>query len=171
MTHSSRKIEVIVFIASLSILIFVLGLQFIYKIQPCELCHLQRWPYVLTTTFALISFFISKEQKIYYNSLLILIFITFLVSLILSIYHLGIEQKLWVGFSNCSQDYLSSEKSLNELKNQLLQTPIIRCDEILWSIVGISLAGLNVAASTILTLVSLRKTHIILFQKTKNLEN
>lgn len=171
MIHSSRKIEIIIFIASLSILIFVLGLQFISKIQPCELCHLQRWPYLLTTTFALISFVISKDQKIYYNTLLILIFLTFLFSLTFATYHLGIEQKLWVGFSNCSQDYLSSGKSLNELKKQLLQTPIIRCDEILWSVGGVSLAGLNVLASAILTLVSFKKIYIIVFRKTKKLEH
>ena len=162
MKHSSKKIEIFILVASLSVLIFVLGLQFIFKVNPCELCHLQRWPYVFSVIFTFFAIIISKEKKNIYIILLILISLAFLVSLIFSIYHLGIEKKLWIGFSECSKSLLSTSKSLNELKTQLLKTPVIRCDETLWSIGGISLAGLNVLASIVLAIVSLGKLYIMM---------
>ena len=61
-------------------------------------------------------------------------------------YHVGVEQKWWEGPASCSAA-VAAGTSFEDLKAQLLAAPIVRCDEVPWSLFGISMAGYNVLLS------------------------
>ena len=64
----------------------------------------------------------------------------------LSFYHIGVEQLFWQSPASCS-GALDSGLSSGELLDLLLATPVIRCDEIAWTFLGVSMAGWNMMFS------------------------
>ena len=69
-------------------------------------------------------------------------------------YHVGVEQGWWEGTAECVGD-TAKATSLQDLKAKIMSTPIVRCDEVAWSFLGISMAGYNVIAGMILAVFSL----------------
>ena len=57
-------------------------------------------------------------------------------------YHVGVEQKWWEGPSSCTSSGLN-ELDINALKDAIMSAPVIRCDDVAWSLFGISMAGYN----------------------------
>ena len=59
-----------------------------------------------------------------------------------AIWHVGIENKILSGPSECSNG-LQLSKNVSELKDQIISKPIVNCEEVLWSFFGISAASIN----------------------------
>jgi len=57
-------------------------------------------------------------------------------------YHAGVEYRLWSGPSSCTSN-INTEISASDLLNQILDAPITRCDDVVWDLFGISMAGWN----------------------------
>jgi disulfide bond formation protein DsbB len=70
------------------------------------------------------------------------------VSAGIGVFHVGVEQKWWAGPAGCSATDLSG-LSPAEAAKRLMETPVVRCDEIAWSLLGISMAGWNAIVSGI----------------------
>ena len=70
-----------------------------------------------------------------------------------AVYHVGIEQHWWRGPTSCTA--ASTPASLEELKAQIMATPVVFCDKIPWSLFGISMAGYNAIASFVVGAASL----------------
>jgi len=85
-----KKIYLSILIISILALTSAYFIEYFLGYQPCNLCLLERIPYVLSIIIILADFKIKFNDK---HSLLVLIVI-FVVSAFLSIYHLGIEQGL-----------------------------------------------------------------------------
>jgi disulfide bond formation protein DsbB len=62
-------------------------------------------------------------------------------------FHTGVERKWWKGLETCSNDELKADASIEEMRAALLQAETPRCDEISWSIFGVSLTNLNFVGS------------------------
>ena len=127
-------------------------IEYILGHKSCNLCLLQRIPYILVITIIiLISIFKSFEKV----SLLILSIIFFLATF-LAIYHVGIEQ----GFIDESAVCNLNNKELNSLnKKDLLKelnTKPISCKDVSFKMFGLSLATLNTLISLILAFITLR---------------
>ena len=74
--------------------------------------------------------------------ILLLISLSAIVTGIIGFYHTGIEQGWWSGPLGCSNQF-GSETDISNLTTLLLKTPIVKCDEIVWSLFNISMAGWN----------------------------
>ena len=113
--------------------------EYIFNLQPCELCLKQRHPYYLIVVISLIIFFIPVFQKLF---LYILIQLGTIYGIFYSVWHVGVENKLLKGPSGCTAG-LSNSSSTADLKEQILSKQVISCDEVVWSFFGISAASLN----------------------------
>jgi disulfide bond formation protein DsbB len=66
-----------------------------------------------------------------------------------AVFHVGVEQHWWQGTAACGSN-LGAASSIEELRARLLAQPIVRCDEVAWSLFGVSMAGYNFLASLVL---------------------
>tara|TARA_B100000575_G_scaffold188915_1_gene152194 strand:+ start:66 stop:554 length:489 start_codon:yes stop_codon:yes gene_type:complete len=113
--------------------------EYVFNLQPCELCLKQRHPYYLIVVVSLIIFFIPVFQRLFSY---ILIQLAAIYGIFYSIWHVGVENKLLKGPSGCTAG-LSKSLSAADLKEQILSKQVISCDEVIWSFFGISAASLN----------------------------
>ena len=130
-------------ILSLSIAYFI---QYVLGHKPCNLCIIERIPYIAAIILISLVFILNKYQKII--SSLILIF--FIFGAVVSFYHFGIEQGFFSESLVCD---LGNSRSLNkeELLNQLKKTEIVSCKDVTFRFLGLSLATINTVISLILS--------------------
>ena len=130
-------------ILSLSIAYFI---QYVLGHQPCNLCIIERIPYIASIILISLIFILNKYHRII--SSLLLIFFTF--GAVVSFYHFGIEQGFFSESLICE---LTSSETLNkeELLNQLKKAEIISCKDVTFSFFGLSLATINTIISVILS--------------------
>ena len=130
-------------IPSLSIAYFI---QYVLGHKPCNLCIIERIPYIAAIILISLIFILNRYQKI--MSSLILIFFVF--GVIVSFYHFGIEQDFFSESLICE---LGESKPSNkeELLNQLKKTEIISCKDVTFRFLGLSLATINTIISIILS--------------------
>ena len=130
-------------ILSLSIAYFI---QYVLGHKPCNLCIIERIPYIAAIILISLVFILNRYQKII--SSLILIF--FIFGAVVSFYHFGIEQGLFSESLICE---LTNNNPLNkeELLNQLKKTEIVSCKDVTFRFLGLSLATINTIISLILS--------------------
>ena len=130
-------------ILSLSIAYFI---QYILGHKPCNLCIIERIPYIAAIILISIIFILNKYQKII--SSLILIF--FIFGSVVSFYHFGIEQGFFSESLVCD---LGNSQPINkeELLNQLKKAEIVSCKDVTFRFLGLSLATINTIISIILS--------------------
>ena len=129
-------------ILSLSIAYFI---QYVLGHKPCNLCIIERIPYIAAIILISLIFILNRYQKII--SSLILIF--FIFGAVVSFYHFGIEQEFFSESLVCD---LGNSQPLNkeELLNQLKKTEIVSCKDVTFRFLGLSLATINTIISLIL---------------------
>ena len=162
-THTLKKIisNKVLFISLICLVILFAAyfLEIFVEIPPCKLCFYQRIPYFLIILFGFIFYFLKKENLFLKTSLLL-----FFANLIISIYHSFLERGL-VSFSvGCSSD-MSDFKNIEDLREMLNNTPITKCDEITFSVLGLSLANINTIL--IIGLIYINFLFIVKYAKTK----
>lgn len=113
--------------------------QYIGKLAPCPMCIWQRWPHAIAIVIAIAAMTILWQQR---RALAGLGAATMLVSAGLGVFHAGVEQKWWKGPGSCSGADPTGLTS-DQLLDQLMEAPVVRCDEIVWDLFGISMAGWN----------------------------
>ncbi len=130
-------------ILTLSIAYFI---QYVLGHKPCNLCIIERIPYIAATILISLIFILNRYQKII--SSLILIF--FIFGAVVSFYHFGIEQGFFSESLVCD---LGNSQPLNkeELLNQLKKAEIISCKDVTFRFLGLSLATINTVISLILS--------------------
>ena len=130
-------------ILSLSISYFI---QYVLGHKPCNLCIIERIPYIAAIILISLIFIFNRYQKII--SSLILIF--FIFGAVVSFYHFGIEQGFFSESLVCD---LGNSRPLNkeELLNQLKKTEIVSCKDVTFRFLGLSLATINTVISLILS--------------------
>ena len=130
-------------ILSLSIAYFI---QYVLGHKPCNLCIIERIPYIAAIILISLIFILNKYQKII--SRLILIF--FIFGSVVSFYHFGIEQGFFSESLICD---LGNSQPINkeELLNQLKKAEIVSCKDVTFRFLGLSLATINTIISIILS--------------------
>ena len=130
-------------ILSLSIAYFI---QYVLGHKPCNLCIIERIPYIAAIILISLVFILNKYQKII--SSLILIF--FIFGSVVSFYHFGIEQGFFSESLVCD---LGNSQPINkeELLNQLKKAEIVSCKDVTFRFLGLSLATINTIISIILS--------------------
>ena len=115
--------------------------QYIGGFAPCSLCIWQRWPHLAVIVVAFIGLHGVMPRR-----MLWLAFVAGSISVGLSGYHAGIEYGFWAGPASCTAS-LALDGDIKTLTQQLLNTPLVRCDEVPWSLFGLSMAGWNALIS------------------------
>ena len=114
--------------------------QYGFGLYPCEMCWWQRWPHFAAVGFALLAF-VAAPQRLWTAVAAIAI----LASGAIGLFHAGVEYGWWPGITSCA--VVSGGGSGNALED-IMNTPLVRCDEPAWTLLGISLAGYNFLISS-----------------------
>jgi len=133
-------------LCSLTIIITVYSMQYIGGLSPCELCINQRYPYFGILVISTLAIFTSKKI---YAILISLCGVGFIVSIGFAIDHFGIENGWWT--SSCVIK-IENTTSISDLKKLINSAPMTRCDEVAWSLLGMSLSGWNIIISAMLVI-------------------
>jgi len=122
--------------------------QYGLLIKPCPLCLEQRISYYICVPLAAMLWLGARHSAS--RKVLILGFVVIAGVMLwnsgLSIYHAGVEYKFWQGPTDCSGP-IDKFGSVGNILNQLQRISLVRCDEVAWSFLGISLAGYDVFLS------------------------
>lgn len=112
--------------------------QFVFDLPPCELCIWQRWPYVAAGLLAAIAMVTGRTGRF----MALLVALCFAATAGIAVWHVGVEEGIWQGLATCSG--ADTPNDLEALRAQVLGTQPARCDDVPWSMFGISIAGYNV---------------------------
>lgn len=137
--------------------VFALAVAFAFQhlggLAPCILCIWQRYPYGVVIALGAIAFLLAGKPQAA-RALIALAGLVLLADAAIAAFHVGVEQKWWEGTAECGGT-LSAGLTAEELKAQLQAAPIVRCDEVAWSLFGISMAGYNFLLATVSGLAAL----------------
>lgn len=124
----------------------LLGGAFLFQLlgyAPCKMCIWQRYPHAIAIALGVFAVFIPGAW------LLALGAFAALTTAGVGLYHVGVEQGWWEGPSTCSAGDIGG-LSAEDLMAQIMNAPLVRCDEIAWQLAGISMAGWNALLSFVL---------------------
>jgi disulfide bond formation protein DsbB len=136
--------RLIAFLLPLALLGGALGSQYLGGLYPCEMCYWQRWPHgaaILCAGLAFTAPAASQRSR----TLTLLAGLAIAVSGAIGVYHAGVELGLLEGFTTCTSTVRGA--TTEELLEQLRKVPLVRCDQVQWSFLGVSMAGWNAILS------------------------
>ena len=144
----NKTILNLILLFSIFALLTAYFIQYVLGHQPCNLCLIERIPYILTIIIITLTLIFKKFEKI----CLIILALVFVSAMFISIYHFGIEQgfikeSLVCDLRNKSGS-LTTEDLLKELKEKT-----ISCKDVTFKIFGLSLATINSIISLILSII------------------
>ena len=143
----------LVFVLSAATIGAVLTYQWL-GYQPCELCYKERLPYYATLALAPLAVLAARYGRATLaRGALLIIALFFAGDAALSIYHSGVEWKIFSGPSDCS-GALTRAQSMDDFLQQLRTVKVVRCDEPGLRIFGLTLANWNVVASCALAFLA-----------------
>jgi len=163
----SRKITVkipllfLVF-SSAAALIFAYISQFGFDYQPCILCFYQRKPFFAVIALGALALAFFKSEELKKIAFFFCIFFL-LINIGIASYHVGVEQKIFMGPTTCSAQNLEGIDDLESFRTALLATKAIRCDEPSFVLLGLSMAAWNVvycAALIVFSLFLLKRSNL-----------
>ena len=143
MVVTPRVFAGFVLAASAAVLGTALLSQYWGGLAPCELCLLQRWPWRVAIVVSLVLLLVGNRPALPWVALLLAV--VFGVGAALAAYHVGVEQHWFAGPSACTTS--TAAATLEDMKRQILGTQAVLCDQVQWSLYGVSLAGWNLLAS------------------------
>lgn len=121
---------------SAALLLGALGFQYLGGLPPCKLCIWQRWPHLAAVILGLGALYPAMRWVPWAGAL------AALTTAGVGVYHAGVEQGWWEGPDTCTSGSVDG-LSTGDLMNRILTAPLVRCDEIPWEFLGLSLAGWN----------------------------
>ena len=137
----------LVFLFCLISIISAYFIEYVLGYQPCNLCLIERIPYGLGLILIVLNYSLIKNERF----IILILILIFVFSLIVSFYHLGIEQGFFEESVVCSVKNSSNLISKEELLKQL-QTKTISCKDVTFRIFGFSLTAFNMVISLILVI-------------------
>lgn len=124
--------------------------EYVFGLYPCEMCWWQRYAHFAALLIAVLAFVVPGQAA--RTGMVRLAGLAILASGLIGGFHAGVEYGWWEGFTQCtSLEIAEGQNALDAIMN----APTVRCDEVQWSLFGISLAGWNFLFSTIAGIVVL----------------
>ena len=150
LNNKSLFLNLILFVSFVALL-SAFFIEYILGHQPCNLCILERIPYVIAIVIILLNYKFSQFEKIF----LVLLVIVFLTATILSVYHFGIEQGFIEESLVCDLKNGSEATSKEEILKQL-QEQKVSCKDVTFKIFRLSLTTYNIVISILITINALK---------------
>ena len=116
------------------------GSQVFGGLYPCEMCWWQRYAHMAALVPAVLAF-TAPAQSARSRTLTLLAAFAIAVSGGIGVYHAGVEAKIFQGFTTCTATMHVGTTA--DLLKQIESAPLIRCDQVQWSFLGVSMAGWN----------------------------
>jgi disulfide bond formation protein DsbB len=124
--------------------------QYVGGYAPCPLCLEERYAYYFAVPASALALLLARGHGVGpARLLLVLVALAFLLNAGLGLYHAGVEWKWWQGPSACSGGF-----DLKWGQGGVADTPVIRCDEASWRLLGLSFAGWNAVVSAFLACIA-----------------
>ena len=137
-------------ILSVFSILFAFYVEYVLGHKPCNLCLLQRIPYILTIILIIIVTIFKNLQRLVF----LLLSLIFLLGTLLSLYHVGIEQGLISESFVCTDNLDTSITDKAEILRQL-ENKAVSCKDVTFTIIGISLATINTFISLVIAIITL----------------
>ena len=137
-------------ILSVFSILFAFYVEYVLGHKPCNLCLLQRIPYILTIILIIIVTIFKNLQRLVF----LLLSLIFLLGTLLSLYHVGIEQGLISESFVCGDNVDTSITDKAEILRQL-ENKAVSCKDVTFTIIGISLATINTFISLVIAIITL----------------
>ncbi len=157
--NKKNYLQILLFL-SIFILSIAYGIQYLLGYQPCNLCIIERIPYILTIIILILNYKFKKDQTFY--SILLLLVFSF--SFLISVYHFGIERGFLEESTVCvskNVDLITKDEILKSL-----QEVNISCKDVTFKIFDLSLTTYNIFISIVMLLIS-AKIYLINNEKKK----
>jgi disulfide bond formation protein DsbB len=149
--------RLIALLLPLALLGGALGSQYLGGLYPCEMCYWQRWPHGAAILLAALAFTAPADSS-RSRTLTLLAALAIAISGAIGVYHAGVEAKIFEGFTQCTA--LVRGGSTADLLKQITHAPLIRCDQVQFQFLGVSLAGwnaiLSIGGAALILILSLR---------------
>ena len=129
-----------------SLLAGAFGSQYFGGLYPCEMCWWQRYAHMAALVPAALAFTAPAESG-RARALTLLAALAIATSGAIGVYHAGVEAKIFEGFTQCTAQPAAGLSTAELLQQITHSTGVIRCDEVQWSFLGVSLAGWNAILS------------------------
>jgi disulfide bond formation protein DsbB len=126
---------------SLALLLGAFAFQYIGGLAPCQLCLWQRWPHAAAVVIGALALAIPGRV------LPVLGALAALASAAIGLFHTGVERGWWEGLASCSAGSILG-LDVNDLLDPAVEiAAVVRCDEVAWQMLGLSMASWNMLAS------------------------
>jgi disulfide bond formation protein DsbB len=149
--------RLIALLLPLALLAGAFGSEYFGGLHPCEMCWWQRYAHMIALVPAALAF-TSPAGGPRSRALIILAALAIAVSGGIGVYHAGVEAKIFEGLTECTA--LSKSSSTAELLNKIVHASLVRCDEVQFRFLGISMAGwnaiLSLGGASLIVLLTLR---------------
>ena len=141
----------LILLFSIFALLITYFIQYVLGHQPCNLCLIERIPYILTIIIITLILIFKKLEKVF----LLLLTLIFVAATLISFYHFGIEQGFIKESLVCDLEAQTNSFTKEDLLKEL-KTKTISCKDVTFKIIGLSLTSINIIISLILSVITLK---------------
>lgn len=141
-------------LGSAGLLLTALGFQYIGGLSPCVLCIWQRWPHLVAVLLVPIALRVRGPWTAIAGAM------AATASGAVAVFHTGVEKGWWGGLSSCAGNLSIKDMSPEEALAAIMTATPVRCDEVAWSLGGLSMASWNGLASIGLALVWIQAARV-----------
>lgn len=126
---------------SLALLLGAFAFQYIGGLAPCQLCLWQRWPHAAAVLIGLVALVVPGRLLPLLGAL------AALTTAAIAAFHTGVERGWWEGLATCTAGSISGLGVKELLDPNVVVAPVVRCDQVAWQMLGLSMASWNMLAS------------------------
>ncbi|MEP4198190.1 MAG: disulfide bond formation protein B [Aliishimia sp.] len=137
---TSRNLMLVAASGSLTLMIGAYLFQHVGGMAPCKLCITQRYPHVIAIALGVIAYFIPHRVIAALGA------VAAATTSGYGMYHTGVERGWWQGPTSCTSGPIG-EQSADDLFNQIMAAPLVRCDDVPWDLFTLSMASWNALIS------------------------
>ncbi|MCA0204345.1 MAG: disulfide bond formation protein B [Proteobacteria bacterium] len=128
--------------------------QYVVGLAPCDLCILQRWPHLVAFILGIVVWFFPRAWLMGLGAL------AAATASGLGIYHTGVERGWWEGPAACSGTVDVTTLTPQQALEAIMSAPVVRCTDVAWEMLGLSMASWNAILSAVLVgvwLIAMRR--------------
>ena len=127
-------------VGSAAMLLGALGFQYIGEMAPCKMCYWQRYPHGAAIGIGVLALIVGGSALPWLGAL------AALTTAGIGIYHTGVERGFWEGPTTCTSGPIEN-LTPDQLMDQIMSAPLVRCDEVPWELFTLSMASWNAIVS------------------------
>ncbi len=152
MLHNNKFILNGILAFSIFSLVIAYYIQYILGHKPCNLCLIERIPYISAIILVSLIFIIKKFEKVIAG----IVMLFFIFGALISFYHVGIEQGFFSESLVCDLGSANENLSKEDLLKQLESKTVVSCKDVTFRLLGLSLATINTIISILLSGIMLK---------------